>query len=479
MQSISKTIASLIWAVVHRGGALILSFSTNIVMARLLMPEDFGTLSLLIIWVSVADAIIDGGLGSAIIQKSTVTRQDITTISLSNIGLSILCYITIYLASSTLEQHLGVPGLELYLNVLALSILFKGSYLAQASLLMRDMNFKKIAKLNFFANLLSSSLAILFAYLGYGLWSLIAKILINEFVLFCFYTPRSLGLNFRGFDLQTFKEMLRFGSFISLTNSLDFFYSNAISLLIGKRVSPTELGFFYQANSLESIPVNTTSMAIQQVMFPVFAKNQNDKPKIGYGLVKGYTLLTFVVFPILWFAANYAEVIIGLVYSSKWLSSTPLFVSLCYAGALNGIIHINRSALKSIGFSRDIFFIQLLSTFLCLFVAYCVESNETSFYVWLIVANAIINFILLAMAIKRHIKLPFLTQLLQPMINLGLVVMSYFASEFFLSFSDMSVGIVRLVVMTFLFGLIYLLAHFILKTTAFKIMVEMLKIRNK
>ena len=352
-----KTIIGVIWAVFQRAGGLIITFIANIFLARILSPSDFGCIGLLLTVTSMADVLIDGGLGTAIIQKKNIDQKDISTVFTTNLFISVLSFFLIFFLSPTISKFFGLPILESILKVESISIILRALYLVHLSLMNRNLMFKKIAITTVIANITSAVFSIIFAYLGCGVWSLVIKNVLLHLMLCVLYWKIGAWKIHFYFNYVSFKQLFNFGGLIALSSFIEMFFSNIQSIIIGKKFKTEELGYYTQAKSLGHIPIYSISMMLNQVLFPTLSKLQDNDDGIAKGMRKSLIAITYLAFPIIMLVCILAEPLISLFYSDKWLPATPYLQLVCISGMTNVIIHSNYSLIKSRGKSRSYLFI--------------------------------------------------------------------------------------------------------------------------
>lgn len=476
-KTISSPIVAALWSFVQRIGGIAISFISNIILARLLFPEDFGIIGLIVVFSSLADTLVDAGLGSALIQKKNISKQDISTVFTTNVFFSLLLFTIIFITAPFIADFVGVEGFDLYLRVQVLTILLRALYVVEFSILNRDLRFKDLATINMVSSLLSVGFAISFAYMGYGVWSLIIKnIALQIFLVILYKYFIRVSVSF-SFNKKSFWQLFSFGGYVSLTYLLDFVYSNIVTLLLGKKYSVKDLGYYTQANSLRQIPINTLSLVVGQVMFPFFSKFQNDNQRVIETMRKTVLLISFFIFPILFFLILFAEPIIVLLFSDRWLPSVKIFQILCVGGFVNALIHANRSVLKSLGYSKVLFLAQVISILIGFVLLIIGFNYSLSILLTLIVLNSFLNFLILATFVHAKIGYKVWIQIKDLLLNLFLSVIVLIAI-FMLSKYIVLNTFLYLTINLFVFAFIYLLFHFTLNTSSF-ILIKEIFIKKK
>lgn len=476
-KKVSTPITAILWSFLQRGGGISISFISNMILARLLIPEDFGIIGLILVFTSLADTLVDAGLGSALIQKKSISKQDISTVFTSNIIISVILFGILFLTAPYIADYVSVEGFDLYLRVQLLTVLLRALYVVEFSLMNRNLRFKDLAKINVIASLLSVSLAITFAFMGYGVWSIIIKNISLQIILvFLYKYYNKVVLDFK-FNKKTFLELFSFGGYVSLTYFLDFVYNNLIILIMGKNYSVKDLGYYTQANSLEQIPVNTLSMVVNQVMFPFFSKFQNDKKRVIINIRKTVLLITFFVFPILFFLICFAEPVIVFLFTEKWLPSVKIFQILCFSGLVNALIHANRSVLKSLGYSRVLFISQLISITIGIILLIIGFKYSLAILLILIVLNSYFNYLIIAVFVQFKTGYKLWSQIYDFSFNLISSVIMIFITLVSSSYMVMN-SFLFLVVNLLIFATLYISFHFLLNTKSF-ILVKELFLKKK
>lgn len=469
----NRVLKATLWSFLQRAGSLIIGFVTNMVLARLLEPEDFGCVAIILVFVSFADILVDSGLSSALIQKKEVNKQDVSTVFSTNLLISIFLFIALFITAPTIGRVVGVHNLALYLRVESIAVLIRAFYCIQAASLNKKLQFGSLAKIGVVSAAISASISIIMAALGCGVWSLVAKNLILHLTMCLLYRHASKESYQLGFYKKNFKELFGFGWAVALTSFFDILYSNIVSFLIGKRYSVKDLGYYNQAYSLQQIPVYSISMVITQVLFPFMSKMQDDTTRVLNNTRRVLIATTFFTFPLLIYLFFFAKPVIVLLYSSKWVSSAGYFQILCIGGLVNSIIHIYRNVLKSVGETNVLFFTQVVVTVIGLVGVVCfLHFNIKTLVIW-IVGTSYINWLLISFVTGRKIGYSMWMQVKDLFINvLFSVVAGLVAYQIGLLISN---EIVTALLGALLFAVIYILLHFVFKTKQF----QMVKDSNK
>lgn len=347
-----KTLNGVVWSGIQRFGTMSITFVSNIVLARLLLPEDFGCIAMLMIFISLANTFIDGGFGSALIQKKNPTNEDYSTIFYWNIFLSFILYIILYVSAPLIADFYCIPLLTSVLRVQGIVLFFNALSIVQQNQLKKQLQFKKLSIVYIFSAIISLVVALVTAYNGWGIWSLVVQnisISIIHAILFWIANKwRPLFV----FSWKSFKELFSFGGFM-LVSSLFSTFSNEIQgLLVGRMFNPAILGFYNQAYRLEGSAATATSSIIDQVTYPVLASLQDDNTQLINALKRFIQIPAYICSLVMMILIVVAKPLIILLYSDKWIDCVPYFQILCVAGlavCLQGSAH---NVIAAIGKSK-------------------------------------------------------------------------------------------------------------------------------
>lgn len=459
----SNIVIGTIWSFIQKFGGLAVGFISNMVLTRLLCPDDFGVMGMVMVFVGMADVLVDGGLGNALIQKKNITSKDISTVFTTNLMFSLFLFSLCFIFSPLIESYTDIRNLSLYIRVGSILILIRAFYVIPASLLNKQLMFKRLAKISLLVSFVSVAISILLAYNGWGVWSLLIRNIVLDFLLTLMYFAACKCKLFLGLDKKIFKELFGFGFFVVLSNLLEGAYVNFITFIIGKKYSVKELGYYNQSYSLQQIPVYSMTSVLNQVLFPYFSKIRDDKTLVRNKLKSSIEVITFFVFPVLLFLIVYANQVIFLLYSSKWLPCVPYFKLLCIAGCFNALIHINRSLLKSKGYTKLIFNIQLFNTVLGIILLVIGLQFSMKAAVIAFVVNSFILFILTSYISGNLIDYNIINQMIDVFPNMLIGIISIVTCYFI--FRSINVNTLIQVILEFLcFICLYGGCHYILQT---------------
>ena len=355
-----KATYGVVWASVQKYSSMAVHFISGIILARLLTPFDYGCIGMLSIFMILAEVVIDGGFGSALIQKKRPTQVDYSTIFFWNIFMAVVMYVILFFTAPAIARFYNTPILCDVLRVQGIVLFFYSFNIIQRNQLRKKLNFKVISIVAVTSSLISLGVTILMAYRGFGVWSLVAQNLITtgmQAIVFWFYMKwRPVWT----FSWKSFKELFGFGFYMFLTSLLNQFGQQLQGLLIGKIYDPTTMGYYSKAQSTEKLASTSISSVISQVTYPLYAEEQDDKKRLG-NIIRRITMtLSYVSFPVLFILLLCAKPIFLLLYSDRWLDSVPYFQVLCIAGLAASLQSVNAQTIAAVGKSRVMFIWTLI-----------------------------------------------------------------------------------------------------------------------
>lgn len=349
-----KSINGMLWTVSERLSVQVVQLLVQIILARLLEPAQFGLIGMLMIFTAVAQSIMDSGFGSALIQKKDADQTDSSSIFFFNLLFGVILALILSLTAPLIAQFYNQPALIPITRVLSLTLVINAFSLVQTSLLAKKLEFKTQMKISLLAVMISGVIGIVMAFRGFGVWSLVAqmvsKSLFQAIFLWVFSDWRPSAV----ISISSLKSMFSFGSKLLVSGLLDTIFNNIYQTFIGKVYSPTDLGYFSKAKSIESAAVQATSSSLGQVLFPSMVHFQNDLENLKKAYRKTIRLSLFLHFPLMIGLWAIADPLFRLLLTDKWAPSIPFFRILCIAELLYPLHVLNLNILKVKGRS-DLF----------------------------------------------------------------------------------------------------------------------------
>ena len=352
-----KTVKGVIWSAVDRFSAQGIQFVFSILIARLLVPEDYGVVAMLGIFMAVSQTFIDSGFGTALIRKIDRTEEDFSTVFYFNIVVATLFYFALFFAAPAIANFYNTPLLESITKVVALNLIINSLSGIHNAKLSIAIDFKSRAKISIVSTLLTGAVGLWMAYAGYGVWALVIQNLFSSairtvllWVIVKWY-PKLV------FSWKSFKELFSFGSKLLASALLDTLYNNIYTLVIGKVFSPSTLGVYSKANALAQFPSSNITGVLQGVTFPVLSTIQNEDDRLADAYKRFLKIAAFVVFPLMIGLSAVADPFIRLVLTDKWEGAIYLLQIMCFWMMWYPIHAINLNILQVKG--RSDYFLKL------------------------------------------------------------------------------------------------------------------------
>lgn len=329
-----QAISGMIWSYSQQFGSQLLSFGVSIFLARLLLPEVFGLIGMLAIFIGIGNALFEGGLTSSLIRTKEVTAVDYSTVFIFNLIGSILIYFLLYLTAPFIADFYHQPELTSITRIYSLTFIFSAFGTVQNTILTRELQFKKQAIVTLPALLLGSFVGLTLAHYNYGVWALVYSALVNAFFTSLFLWASSSWFPRLLFDKRLFKLHFHYGYKMTLSSILDTIFTNIYQIIIGRFYSAAQVGYYSRANSLMMLPVGNVSSALNKVVFPLFAKVQDDIPRFRNAYRQIMQIVLFIITPVIVIMALLAKPLVVFLFTEKWLPIVPIFQIICFTGIL-------------------------------------------------------------------------------------------------------------------------------------------------
>ena len=268
----SKTAKSVLWSAIERFSVQGIQFLLSIIIARLVLPSDYGMIAMVVIFLSIAQTLIDSGFSTALIQKQDRSDKDYSTVFYFNLVLGLLLYLVLYCGAPWIASFYELPVLTTVTRVIGLNLIFISLSIVYRAKLTILLDFRRQALVSLISVIISGVIGIYFAYKGYGVWALVIQTLLNNFLCTFFlwlFTPH-IALN--SFSILSFKQLFGFGSKLLLAGLLDSIYMNLYTLVIGKRYDSTALGYYNRTSTIAQFPSNNLAKIVNRALLTIFAK---------------------------------------------------------------------------------------------------------------------------------------------------------------------------------------------------------------
>jgi O-antigen/teichoic acid export membrane protein len=344
----------LLWKLLERFGVQGSQFVLQLVLARILDPDHYGVLSLMVIFTTLANVFIQTGFNTALIRTKDVTEEDYSSVFWVSLGIAGLLYGAIFLCAPMIGGFYQMPDIVAPLRVMAL-MLFPGALNSvQLAKVSREMDFRKVFFSNLSGILIAGTVGIVIALLGGGLWALVAQTMLNVFVA-CLVMWGTSGLKLRFVcDLGRVRLLFAFGWKLLVSGLLDTLYQDLRSLVIGKKYNSETLGFYNRGKQFPQFIINAVNGTVQSVMLPAMSAKQDDQSQVKQLTRSSIMISAYILFPLMAGLAGVASALVELLLTEKWLPCVPYMQIYCFTLAFYPVHSCNLQAINAMGRS-DIF----------------------------------------------------------------------------------------------------------------------------
>lgn len=350
-----KAVNGVLWRVAEQGGKQLIYFGISVVLARLIMPDQFGMVAMLTVFTAVAGVFIDSGFSTALVRKTDRTQADCSTVYWFNIVISIVCYLILFVCAPLVGRFYDMPQLTAILRVSALGLVIGSLAGVHRTLLQAEMDFKSLTKFNLLGIFISGSIGIFMAWLGFEVWALVTQGLILQVIsTICVWYKVKWQPSFI-VSRDSFNEFFGFGSKMLASSLLDTIYSNIYSIVIGKVYRAADLAYYNRGSSLCQMTSSLPTGILQSVTYPTLCKLQHDNEALKRGYRRTLRIAAFVIFPMCIGMGAVAYPLINVLYTEIWIYTATLLSIMVFSMMWYPIHAINLNYLIVKGRS-DLFF---------------------------------------------------------------------------------------------------------------------------
>jgi len=348
----AKVISSLIYKFIERFSVKGIGLVISMVMARLLAPEVFGQVAILNVFINLSQTLVESGLNAALVQSPDVSERDYSTVFYISTAISALLVALLCACAPLIAGFYESPEIVAPLRFYSLSTLFMALSSILSAKIQRELRFKQQLRCSLAATLISGTVGIILAQRGAGIWALVVYFFGHSLV-YC--AAMSLEIRWRPrsrFSLESAKRLYAFGFRMLASSILTALYNNLRPLIIGKKFSTADLGYYDKGVQFSSIISINIDSAVQSVMFPVLSTLQDDSEKMRAAMRRSMSVSAMVIFPVMLGFAAVAEPVVRLLLTDKWLPSVLFIQVLCVGEMQVPITSSNLVVLKSLGRSE-------------------------------------------------------------------------------------------------------------------------------
>ena len=419
-----KAVNGVLWRIAEQGGKQGIYFVISVILARLIMPDQFGMIAMLTVFTNIAGVFIDSGFSSALIRKSNRTQADCSTVYWFNIIVSVVCYLILFACSPLVARFYEMPQLSTILKVTSLSIVIGSVAGVHRTLIEAEMKFKALTKFNLLALLVSGIAGIVFAYLNFEVWALVIQNLTMQTIAtICVWHKVKWRPSFI-ISRESLHEFFGFGSKLLASNLLNTVYSNIYAIVIGKVYRASDLAFYNRASSLTQMTSTLPTNILQSVTYPTLCKLQGDDEALKNGYRRTLRISAFVIFPLCLGVGAVSYPLINVLYTEVWLFAASLLSIVAFSRMWYPIHSLNLNYLIVKGRSDLFFRLEIIKKIqgvimLCITVPFGIKAMCYGS-----VATSILALIYNTHYTGKFLKMSIITQLkdLSPIITLSIAM---------------------------------------------------------
>lgn len=404
----NKTISGMLWSSVGQFGKMALSFLSNLVLARLLLPSDYGCVGMLHVFIAVSNVFVAAGFGSALVQKKSPKHVDYTSVFYWSLVTSIIFYWILFFSAPAIARFYSMPELRPVLRVQSLGLVLQTFVTVQNVQLQKQLRFKELSKRSIYATLIGTLVGVVMAFYGFGVWSLVVSHLVGVAASIMLLWKMSSWRPTLEFSWASLKELFSFGGLVALSSLVETIYNNLLSLVLGKWYSASDLGYYTQARKLEQIPTGSLGSIVGLVSFPVFSSLQDAPQKLLNGLRHCLKSVMYLNVPMMILLLVIAHPLIMLLYGAKWEVSAMYFQILCIGGVFFTLNSLNVTVIKALGKGKVYFFTQLAKRLLAIvliFVSFILGKmgvvDGVLGLIWALTISHLLNVVINTFIIKK------------------------------------------------------------------------------
>lgn len=399
-----QAVGGVMWTFAQQFSVQLINFGVQIILARLLLPEAFGLIAMLQVFISIGQMLMDGGMTSSLIRTKNPDQIDYSTVFITNFLVSLGAYLLTFIAAPFIADFYEQDILKNILRVYALTFVIRSFVAVHVAKLTKEMDFKTQMKLQVPASIIGAGVGITMAFMGFGVWSLVALNLAETII---FTIQNWIFIKWRPtlvFNKERLIYHFNFGYKLTLSGLLDTIYRNIYRIVIGKAFTPTLVGFFNQAENMRKFPVDQLSKVLGKVTYPLFS-NLNDDNELKNAYKKTTKLAFLIVVPVMMVLIVVGKEFFFVLFGEKWLPAVPYFQILAIASIVTPLSTYNLNILKvkgrsdlflrlevikkSIGFA--VVFLAVPFGIMALVISYMVASHMNNF-INMIYCGKLINY---------------------------------------------------------------------------------------
>ncbi len=468
-----KTVINLIWRFLERCGAQVVAFVVSMILARILGPEEYGTIAMVTVFTTLMQVFVDSGMGNALIQKKDADDLDFSTVFYFNVVICVVMYAIMFFAAPLISDFYEMPELTPVVRVQSLMLIISGVRNVQQAYVSRHMLFKRFFFATLGGTIGAAVVGIVMAYLGFGVWALVAQYLFNLAASTALLWITVKWRPKKEFSFERLKSLFSYGWKILVSKLIDTLYNELRQLIIGKVYTKSDLAFYNEGKKLPHLAVTDINSSIDSVLLPTMSNVQDDKSRVCAMTRRSIKISSYIMMPVMFGLAVCADSLIELMLTEKWLPCVPYLRIFCITFAFYPIHTANLNAIKAMGRSDLFLILEIIKKVVgvILLLATMFQGVMTMAYS-LLVSTLIASFVN-AFPNKKLLGYSYFEQIrdMLPQLGLSLVMAAIVYCVEFLKLSS----IITLLIQIPLGVLIYIAASKMFKVESFEYILSMIK----
>jgi len=334
MSLANKTISGLFWTFSQQLSVKLINFVVQVILARILLPTDFGLIAMIMVFISIGASLADSGLTSSLIRTVDADQRDYSTVFIINMVGSVIVYFIVFTLAPYIASFYEAPILTKIIRVFSISFIIRGFVGVQTTILRKELKFKKEMYMQIPSVVLGGVVGVVMALYDYGVWSLVWLNLVQSSLFALQHWFRSDWYPNFTLDIVRLKTHFNFGYKLTLASLLNAILANIYNLVIGKWFSPIQLGYYNRADTIQMFPLRTIITAFKSVAYPVLSSIKEDDKRLKLGYKKMMLQVVFWITPLMTILIIVAKPLFILLLTEKWLPAVPYFQILCVSSLL-------------------------------------------------------------------------------------------------------------------------------------------------
>lgn len=347
-----KVVRGVSWTALGKLSTEVVQFVLSVIIARLVTPNDYGILGLILVFINISQVFIDSGFGRALIYKNNLDERDLQTVFTFNAVVSIIIFFIIVFSSNIIEDFFQLENLSLYLKTASIVLLINSFLIVPTSIHQIKLNFKSISGATFGSTIVGGIVGIIMAVKGLGVWALIFQLLVRNFTNFIILIFSCKWIPKFKFYKDSFVESFKFSFYLVVSSLTTKTTEEGVSFIVGKVLSPYNLGLYSRGKQFAALPNGIFGGILSVVIFPVLSSLKNDKEKFYLLYKKAIQMQSFITIPILVMLIMIAKPLVLILLTDKWIQIVPILQIFCVGSLFAPMAIVSEQVLVSIGKSK-------------------------------------------------------------------------------------------------------------------------------